>query len=101
VKNWQKIAAIVGIFAGLPAAATGGWWLWSKAVHATVSDKLDTLNVVILKHDRDIEMVGQSVAWLQWTNYHNRLLNGGTLSAQECSIYRRLSARFNLTPLPC
>jgi hypothetical protein len=99
--NMKKIALIIGVLAGFPAAGTAMWWGWSHAVHATVEDKFDNLNAVVIKHQREIEVVGEAVGWLQWTNLHNVLLQGGRLTPRDCATYRRLSKKLGVPSLPC
>jgi len=59
------------------------------------------LKIEVEQANARIETVANSVAWLQFTNLHNRLLAGGRLTPRECSAYRSLAAQFNVPPLPC
>ncbi len=48
-----------------------------------------------------IEVVGQSVEWLRFYNFHNRLKNGGSLSPKECAEYNSLAKRLGARARLC
>ena len=106
--NWQKIAVIAGALAAFPAIGAGGWWVWQWSVSqamaskvAKIDEKIDNLNVVVIRNAEDIEVVGKSVKWIRLENYEALLRKGGRLSRQECARYRALAKSLGVKPLAC
>ena len=93
-------------------AALVVWNVLQWGVNEAVGDKIDNLNAVVIKQDRtikevaekhqkDIEVVGNSVAWLKFIVWHEQLAKGGRLSQGDCRIYRALAKQFGFAPHPC
>lgn len=49
----------------------------------------------------DMDQLASRLDWVRLENYESRLKRGQKLTRQECSDYRNIAKRLNITPMGC
>ena len=86
-----KYAAAITAVSGVIAGAWAG--MDRLGVRPVVNGELQTV-------EEQIQVVGNSVAWLELENLERKLIRSG-LTLQECARYRSLALRLGVQPRAC
>lgn len=92
IVNIAKYVAVIAFIGAL----IGGTWSFGDTFGFRPALKSEVEAV-----KGEVEVVGQSVAWIRLENYERRLDRGLKLSRRECADYRRLARRLGVDPKPC